>query len=168
MIKYKKQMGFYMLKLLIIFILISLNSISFIAKADEIDLINKGTQSISDNFITYKSKKVLSNGNTSLLYKFGKNNSCRVEFNKKNNIVKSECNVDSLKRKEDRLKKQYERIAEDQVAEGYCSLKIKSIDATETTKNRCNYYEYILFSKCSEKGNCLDYREWYIQSNHKK
>lgn len=157
-----------MFKLLVIFSYILLSNVSCSVRAEEISLVDKGKSEISDIYLKHSDKKILSNGNTSILYKFGKRHSCRVEFNKKNEIINSECNLDSEKKAENRLKKIYERIKEDQIEDGYCSIKLKNQSTTETARNRCLYSEYILISRCSEKNDCMEYREWYINKNHNK
>lgn len=155
-----------MLKLLIIFSYIILSNVSCSVRAEEFSLVEKGKSEISELYLKHTHKNILTNGNTSILYKFGKNHSCRVEFNKKNEIITSECNLDSEKRSEERLKKIYERIKEEQVEDGYCSIKLQNKSISEAARNRCLYSEYILISRCSDKNNCLDYREWYINNNH--
>jgi len=157
-----------MIKLLLIFIFGILSQVSCQVQADNVPLIQKGKDEISDLYLKHVEEKKLKNGNTSILYKFGKYHSCRVEFDKKNNIVDSECNIDNEKRSDDRLTKIFERIKEDMTISGYCAVKLKNKNAPETVKNRCLYAEYILLSNCSDNNSCLDYREWYIKENHNK
>lgn len=155
-----------MLKMLIIFFFVISSQVSCHVRAENISLVEKGKEEISDLYLRLKEKKILSNGNISILYRFGKNHSCRVEFNKKEEIVNSECNIDSFEKSEERLRKTYERIKEDMTVSSYCAIKIKENRSPEPVLNRCHYAEYILISNCSEKNNCLDYREWYINKNH--
>jgi hypothetical protein len=157
-----------MLKILIISFFIISSQVSCQVRAENMQMIQKGIDNLSVEYLTFKEKNTLSNGNVSLLYSFGKDHSCRVEFNKAEEIVDSECNIDTVEKSEERLRKLYERIKEDMSIVGYCSIKIKDKKLSEPVLNRCLYAEYILISSCSEKNNCLDYKEWYINKNHNK
>lgn len=152
-----------MFKKILLINIIMFYSVSF---ADNVQT-QLAKEAVMNDFIDVTNIKQLENGGSSILLSFlGK--TCRVDIDKNNIVLNTECDDNSDKEIVAELKRVYFNLQEDTLIRGYCDFKLKQSKSSKGVLNRCQYAQYVVLSQCAEEETCMDYSQWLIQKKHNK